>query len=96
MIGDYYQDPSKCPDGPHKPPAGPNEDTTQCVRCLMPAGALRPENEQYGLHLDDCSLPRRHRGNCVGGGEGHAPTEIVRGYWPGMDEDIAAARARHA
>lgn len=78
----------------HREPQGPNEDIAQCPECRMPTYSLRPANEQIGLHADDCSLPRRHEGYCVGGGEGHAPTEVVRGYWPNMDADVAAARAR--
>ena len=80
--------------GPHRLPEGPNEDIAVCFRCGHPMFAMRPENEQFGLHDDDCSLPRRHQGYCVGGGKGHPPTEVVRGYWPGMDADVAAARAR--
>lgn len=76
----------------HRGPEGPNEDIGQCSTCWAPIGVMRPANEQYGLHDDDCSLERRHPGRCVGGGKGHAPTEIVRGYWPGMDADIIAAR----
>jgi hypothetical protein len=71
-------------------------DIGACPKCWAPIGVMRPENEQYGLHADDCSLPRRHPGRCVGGGTGHAPVEHVRGYWPGMDADVAAARAKHA
>lgn len=80
--------------GPHRIPQGPNEDIAQCPVCWSPTFAMRPENEQFGLHADDCSLPRRHEGYCVGGGKGHPVPEIVRGYWRGMDEDIAAARAK--
>ena len=92
---DHFQDPATCPDGPHRGPQGPNEDLSQCGRCLTPSWSMRPENEQIGLHADDCSLPRRHEGYCIGGGEGHAPTDVVRGYWPGMDDDVRRARERH-
>lgn len=85
----------ECPRGPHRGPQGPNEDIAQCSVCWFPTWAMRPENEQIGLHVDDCSLPRRHEGYCVGGGEGHAPTEVVRGFWPGMGADVAAARLAH-
>lgn len=84
-----------CPHGPHRGPQGPNEDISQCGTCLAPSWAMRPENEQIGLHRDDCSLPRRHSGYCEPGGEGHAPAEVVRGYWVGYEEDIAKARRRH-
>ncbi len=66
-----------------------------CPECGAVIGVMRPDNEQYGLHLDDCSLPLRHPGYCKPGGTGHAPVEIVRGFWPGMDDDIAEARKRH-
>lgn len=84
------------PEHQHRGPQGPNEDLSQCPVCYMPSWAMRPDNEQFGLHDDDCSLPLRHEGYCVGGGEGHAPVEIVRGYWPNMDADVEAARARFA
>ena len=85
-----------CPDGPHRSPEGPNEDMAQCHRCLVIDFTMRPENEQYGLHADDCSLPRRHQGWCEGGGTGHAPVEIVRGYWgPTTDADVQRAREAH-
>jgi hypothetical protein len=81
-----------CPQGSHGTPAlGPNEDTGVCVTCGFPVPVMRPVGETYGLHLDDCSLPERHRGRCVGGGEGHPPAALVRGYWPGMEDDIQAA-----
>lgn len=89
-----FVDPEKCSQGPHRGPQGPNEDIGQCPECLSMSYAMRPSNEQIGLHIDDCSLDLRHPSFCVGGGEGHAPVEIVRGYWPGMDADVAAARER--
>jgi len=84
-----------CPKGPHRGPEGPNEDLATCPRCGRMSWALRPEGETLGLHADDCSLPRRHEGHCTHGGSGHAPAALVRGFWPGMEDDIAAARARH-
>lgn len=84
-----------CPNGPHRAPEGPNEDLGQCRRCLGISHSMRPDNEQIGLHADDCSLPRHHPSYCVGGGTGHAPVEIIRGYWPGYEADIAAAHAAH-
>ena len=87
---------SECPEGPHRGPEGPNEDLAQCRLCGSPTWCLRPENEQFGLHLDDCSLPQRHEGACVGGGRGHAPVEVVRGWWSGMDDEVEEARRRHS
>jgi hypothetical protein len=55
----------------HRAPAGPNEDLSQCPDCWGITWALRPYGESFGWHLDDCSLPLRHEGYCVGGGEGH-------------------------
>ena len=80
--------------GPHRSPQGPNEDLAQCSTCWAPTFVMRPENEQFGLHADDCSLPRRHEGYCQPGGSGHPVPAIVRGYWSGMDDDVAAARER--
>lgn len=94
--GAHLADPSACPDGPHRGPQGPNEDLAQCPRCMAPSYGRRNSTEQYGLHLKDCSLPRLHGGRCVGGGDGHAPASLVRGFWPGMDADVARARAEHA
>lgn len=85
-----------CGHDEHRGPQGPNEDIAFCYATGLRAYSMRPENEQIGLHADDCSLPRRHNGYCVGGGHGHPPTAVVRGYWPGMDADIAAARQRFA
>jgi hypothetical protein len=76
--------PEDCPRGPHRGPEGPNEDIAQCPLCLMPSWTMRPDGEEYGLHLIDCKLPRRHEGRCVPGGYGHPePARVVRGYfWP--------------
>jgi hypothetical protein len=80
----------------HRAPAGPNEDIGQCPDCWAPTFWPRPENEQFGLHRHDCSLELRHPGECVGGGSGHVPVEIVRGYWgPNTERDIEAARKLH-
>lgn len=84
---------SEC--GSHQTPSGPNEDVGMCGRCGFPMGVLRPEGESFGLHLDDCSLPERHRGECVGGGTGHPPARVIRGWWPGMEDDIDAAGRAH-
>lgn len=71
-----------CPDGPHRPPQGPNEDLSMCTTCWRPTYALRPEGETYGDHIADCSLPVRHEGYCQPGGGGHPRAANVRGYWP--------------
>lgn len=92
--GDFWLKPGECPDlDQHRPPQGPCEDLGQCPKCYLPTFAMRPENETIGFHADDCSLPARHEGYCVGGGSGHPPAEVIRGHWPGMDEDIARKRA---
>lgn len=78
----------------HRGPEGPNEDLSQCRKCGLMSWVLRPENETFGMHLKDCSLSRRHESWCEGGGKGHPPAEVIRGFWPGMDEDIARERAR--
>lgn len=70
-----------CPLGPHRFPEGPNEDIGQCPECWAPTFEMRPENETYGDHLPDCSLPRRHESYCQPGGPGHPRAEIIRGYW---------------
>ena len=70
---------SECPFGPHEGPAGPNEDIGQCPACWAPIGVMRPEGETFGYHIEDCCLPERHRGYCVGGGSGHPPAERIRG-----------------
>lgn len=85
---------SNCSKGPHRDPQGPNEDTSVCYSCGNLTWGFRPEDEQFGLHLDDCSLPQRHEGYCVEGGAGHAPVKTIRGWWPGFDEDVAEARER--
>ncbi len=71
-----------CPDGPHRMPSGPNEDIAQCPRCWGLTYSLRPDGETYGDHLADCSLPRRHEGECEPGGKGHPRAAAIRGYWP--------------
>lgn len=92
---DYADQPSACPAGPHRGPEGPNEDLSQCSRCLMPSWSKRPATEQFGLHLDNCSLPIDHESCCKPGGEGHSPEGIlVRGFWRNMDADIEAAIKR--
>lgn len=69
----------ECPDGPHRGPEGPNEDLSQCLRCLSPSWSMRPEGEEFGRHLVDCSLPRRHESVCKPGGSGHPDAEVSRG-----------------
>lgn len=59
-----------CPDRPHRPPEGPNEDASVCYKCGSLSWGLRPKGETYGYHADDCSLPERHESLCVGGGVG--------------------------
>jgi hypothetical protein len=71
-----------CPDGPHRPPRGPNEDVARCPKCGGLSYEMRPEYETYGEHLADCSLPRRHEGYCQPGGSGHPSAAVIRGYWP--------------
>lgn len=71
-----------CPLGPHRGPMGPNEDLSTCPMCWSMSWVLRPDGEEYGRHLPDCALPRRHPGLCVGGGTGHPPAPIQRGYFP--------------
>ena len=75
-----FTDPSKC-DLEHPGLGGPNMDMGQCPKCWMPMGWMRPEGESFGWHADDCSLPVRHPGYCVGGGSGHMipDTEHFRG-----------------
>lgn len=85
--------PDDCTSPAHGREFGPCTDVGQC-RCGMPVAALRPRGETYGFHADDCASEERHYGSCEPGGTGH-PVGLVRGYWPGMDDDIAAARARH-
>ena len=69
-----------CPLGPHRGPEGPNEDLGQCPKCWGLSYRMRPEGEEFGGHIPDCSLPRRHESYCVGGGNGHPPAEKRRGY----------------
>lgn len=79
----------------HREPQGPNEDIASCTSCWGITFTLRPEGETFGLHADDCSLPVRHEGYCVGGGEGHPPAEHIRGFFgPGTETYIQAARDR--
>ena len=85
--------PDDCTSPSHDRKFGPCTDVGQC-RCGMPVAALRPNGETYGFHADDCASPERHYGPCSPGGDGH-PVGKIRGYWPGMDDEIAAARARH-
>lgn len=82
LGGDFRDRPDQCPEGPHRGPQGPCEDLSQCGRCWMPSFALRPAGETFGEHADDCSLPAVHEGWCVGGGSGHPPSRLVRGFWP--------------
>lgn len=84
----------ECPKD-HSRRHGPCTDTGQCSGCGFPVPSMRPDGETYGLHADDCASPERHWGPCEPGGTGHAPGK-VRGYWPGMDEEVARARALHA
>jgi len=78
----HIENPSSCPDAPHRGPRGPNEDISQCHRCLMPMWSMRPDREEFGGHLADCSLPRRHESYCQGGGAGHPEPGLLRGYFP--------------
>jgi len=77
-----FLNPAECPDAPHRPPEGPNEDVSQCPRCLSLSWEFRPEGETYGWHAPDCSLEERHPSYCQPGGAGHPPAARVRGYWP--------------
>lgn len=89
-------DPADCPDGPHRGPQGPNEDLGQCRKCGMPSHWPRPEGEEFGGHLPDCRLPRRHESYCESGGAGHPPAEKTRGYFPPPSPDaINAEQAEH-
>lgn len=76
-----------CPDSPHRRPQGPNEDMAVCPTCGSPSHEMRPEGETYGLHDPDCSLSVRHESWCVGGGSGHPPAPVIRGYWPDREEE---------
>ena len=75
----YMTHPETCPGAPHRGPQGPNEDLSQCGLCLMPSWSVRPAGEQFGGHLADCSLPRRHDSYCVPGGVGHPDPDVLRG-----------------
>lgn len=76
---------AECPDrDDHRRPEGPNEDMGLCRWCRAHTYEMRPDGETYGDHWPDCSLERRHKGKCVGGGEGHPQAEKIRGYWPGQ------------
>lgn len=70
---------TSCPDGPHRGPEGPNEDLGQCSKCGHMGFAMRPGDEEFGGHLDDCALLRRHQSYCQPGGEGHPPPRVLRG-----------------
>lgn len=72
----------ECPRGPHRGPQGPNEDISQCGLCGSGSYSLRPEGETFGDHIDDCSLPLRHEGYCVPGGNGHPKSRHQRGFFP--------------
>jgi hypothetical protein len=78
-FGEFMMHPEDCPDGPHRGPEGPNEDIAACWRCGMPSWVMRPDGEEFGGHIADCSLPRRHEGYCVGGGKGHPTPKVMRG-----------------
>jgi len=95
VSGFWPRDPGDCPRAPHRGPEGPCEDVAQCGLCGLPSFDLRPEGETYGFHARDCSLPLRHEGACVGGGTGHPPV-TVRGWWPGMDDDLRVERDYYA
>lgn len=93
-VPQHVEDPDECTSLHHQNQHGPCTDTGQCPLCHFPVPRLRPKGETYGLHAEDCALPERHYGPCEHGGAGHAPG-VVRGYWPGMNEDIARAREHH-
>lgn len=73
-----------CPDAPHRPPQGPNEDICVCYRCGSGSWEKRPKGETFGLHADDCSLHENHIDYCLPGGVGHARASKIRGYWKGL------------
>jgi len=87
-----------CASGPHRGPAGPNEDLDQCGFCWSVSYVLRPEGETYGLHLPDCSLSERHEGHCAPGGSGHPRATTIAGYFPtGLGwHDTDCTGGRHA
>lgn len=62
----------------HRPPQGPNEYLAQCFLCWGITYAMRPENESFGWHTLDCSLPLRHESYCKPGGFGHARPEGMK------------------
>lgn len=68
-----------CPDGPHRGPQGPNEDLGQCSKCGSMGFSIRPAGEEFGGHVDDCSLPQDHQSYCQPGGAGHPPPRLMRG-----------------
>lgn len=78
-VLDCFTNPDQCPEQPHREPQGPNEDIAQCGRCGAPTWSLRPDGEEFGGHLPDCSLPRRHTGYCTPGGNGHPEPRVRRG-----------------
>lgn len=79
VFYEYLENPEKCPNAPHRGPQGPNEDIAVCDLCGSLTHSLRPEGETFGYHAVDCSLPERHGGYCVRGGNGHPPAKIIRG-----------------
>lgn len=83
-----------CTNPAHGLKHGPCTDLRQCVGCGCPIPSMRPPGETYGFHEDDCASPERHYGPCEPGGDGH-PVGHVRGYWPGFERDVQAARQRH-
>lgn len=77
LLFPHYGGP--CPDGPHRGPQGPNEDLAQCGKCGMVSFGMRPSNETFGEHLDDCSLDIHHPSYCAPGGKGHHRAARIRG-----------------
>lgn len=90
----WPSEPEDCARLGHGRRHGPCTDVGQCGGCGSPVPAMRPAGETYGFHADDCASEERHYGPCEPGGDGH-PVGQVRGYWPGMEDDIEQARARH-
>lgn len=78
LFGDQLEE-GQC-ERVHREPAGPCEDLAMCEACGKPTFFMRPAGECFGHHAEDCSLPERHEGFCVGGGQGHE-TKVLRG-WP--------------
>ena len=70
---------NECPDRPHRGPEGPNEDLGQCWKCGSLSHSMRPEGEEFGGHIKDCSLPQRHESYCKPGGQGHPEPKLRRG-----------------